>query len=385
MEGFRPRPAARRRGRRVGRLREAPAARARAGPRAAPAGPDQGQHALDGPSPGYLDYIGVKRFDAAGAVTGERRFLGLYTTAAYRRGAAAHPVAARQGRRRSSTAPASRPTATTTRRWSRSIETYPRDELFQISADELFEIAIGILELGERQRVRLFVRRDRHERFVSCLVFLPRDRFNTDNRERIGEILRDALGAERVDWALRLTESVLVRIHYIAARADRRAARLRRRGDRGADRRGDAQLGRRPRGRAGRGARRGAGHRAVPPLRRRLSGRLPRRLARPFGGRRHAAARGAAGRRGARLSLYRPLEAPAGALRCKLFQRGERVSLSDVLPMFENMGLRGHRRASVRDHAAPTGAPAWIYDFGLQAPARRRRRRDPRRASTTAS
>ena len=58
------------------------------------------------------------------------------------------------------------------------------------------------------------MRTDRYERFVSCLVFLPRDRFNTANRTKIGELLREAFGAESVDWGLRLTEWVLVRIHY---------------------------------------------------------------------------------------------------------------------------------------------------------------------------
>ena len=94
------------------------------------------------------------------------------------------------------------------------IDTFPRDELFQIGVEDLYEIAVGILELGERQRVRLFMRTDRYERFVSCLVFIPRDRFNTANRVKIGEILTEALGAESLDWGLRLTEWVLVRIHY---------------------------------------------------------------------------------------------------------------------------------------------------------------------------
>jgi Bacterial NAD-glutamate dehydrogenase len=95
------------------------------------------------------------------------------------------------------------------------LETYPRDELFQIPEDELFEIAMGILGLGERQRVKLFVRRDEYERFVSCLLFLPRDRFNTQNRERATDILAAAFNGESVDFELCLAESVLVRIHLV--------------------------------------------------------------------------------------------------------------------------------------------------------------------------
>ena len=108
---------------------------------------------------------------------------------------------------------------------ARTLETYPRDELFAIS--------MGIVALGERQRVRLFVRRDPYQRFVSCLVFVPRDRFNTDNRERIASVLSDAFDASEIDWALRLSDSMLARIHYVvrcsAAEADHDVADIERR------------------------------------------------------------------------------------------------------------------------------------------------------------
>src|ERR671915_308876 len=164
--------------------------------------------------PSYLDYIGVKRFDDAGEVVGERRFLGLYTTAAYK----AHPREVPVVRRKVEAVMAHAalpPGSHAEKALMEILETYPRDELFQIPTDRLYEIAIGILGLGERQRVRLFVRRDEYERFLSCLVFVPRDRFHTRNRERIGEILRETFDAESVDHELRLSESVLARIHYI--------------------------------------------------------------------------------------------------------------------------------------------------------------------------
>src|ERR671915_373535 len=312
--------------------------------------------------PSYLDYIGVKRFDEAGEVVGERRFLGLYTTAAYK----AHPREVPVVRRKVEAvmARAALPPASHAEKALMEIlETYPRDELFQIPTDELYAIATGILGLGERQRVRLFVRRDEYERFLSCLVFVPRDRFNTQIRERIGEILKEAFDGESVDFELRLSESVLARIHYIV--------------------------------RTGRGE---LGDYDIDKIESRIveatrdwtdelraalidecgedrGNLLFRRYGRAFptGYRADWLARTAVAdiRRleelaedGLGMSLYRPLEAPHGALRCKLFRSGTPISLSDVLPMFENMGLKvvDERPYEIRPREA---APAWIYDFGL--------------------
>src|SRR3546814_5216626 len=69
------------------------------------------------------------------------------------------------------------------------LENYPRDELFQISVEDLHQIAVGVLHLQERQRTALFVRRDPFERFVSCMVFVPRDRYDTTLRRKLQDIL----------------------------------------------------------------------------------------------------------------------------------------------------------------------------------------------------
>ena len=115
--------------------------------------------------PAYLDYIGVKKFDAERNVIGERRFLGLYTTLAYREVPKDIPVLRRKAqavRDRAGFPPGSHDDKAIVE----AIDTFPRDELFQIDVDDLYRIATGILELGERQRVRLFMRTDRYERFV---------------------------------------------------------------------------------------------------------------------------------------------------------------------------------------------------------------------------
>jgi glutamate dehydrogenase len=313
--------------------------------------------------PSYLDYIGVKRFDEAGEVVGERRFLGLYTTAAYK----AHPRQVPVVRRKVEAvmARAGLPSGSHAEKALMEIlETYPRHELLQIAADPLYEIATGILGLGERQRVRLFVRPDEYDRFLSCLVFVPRDRFHTRNRERIGEILRAAFDAESVDYELRLSESVLVRIHFIVRTgraelpdfdAQKIEARIVEATREWTDELRDALIEECGEERGNRLFRR-YGH-AFP------TGYSADWLARSAVAdirRIEALVDGD----GLALSLYRPLEAPAGALRCKLFRSGAPVSLSDVLPMFENAGLNvaDERPYEVRPRDA---SPTWIYDFGL--------------------
>ena len=143
--------------------------------------------------PAYLDYIGVKKYSDDGQVIGERRFLGLYTTRAYKASPRSIPII--RGKVEGVLERAGFPPASHDRKALLEIlESYTRDSLFQMETEDLYNLAIGILGLGERQRLRLFLWRDPLERFVECLVCIPRDRFNTENRERVGRILLEALG-----------------------------------------------------------------------------------------------------------------------------------------------------------------------------------------------
>ncbi|MDX1683082.1 MAG: NAD-glutamate dehydrogenase, partial [Phycisphaeraceae bacterium] len=131
-----------------------------------------------------MDYIGVKEFNEDGEVVGEHRFIGLFTATAYHHVPAEIPLLRRkceQIMERSGF----RPDSHAGRTLEHILDTFPRDDLFQMPVDRIYETALGILHLQERQRVRLFLHPEIFDRYVTCLVFLPRDRFHTRSRKRI--------------------------------------------------------------------------------------------------------------------------------------------------------------------------------------------------------
>ncbi|MGH8126427.1 MAG: NAD-glutamate dehydrogenase, partial [Rhodanobacteraceae bacterium] len=161
---------------------------------------------------GYMDYIGVLRFDARGKPIGESRFLGLYTSVSYMRRPQDVPLVRkkfesaelRSGLRRQSHSG---------KAFRSILETLPRDELLQASADELFTLATGIFELNEHRQARLFVRRDAYGRFFSCLVFIPRDHYSPAVGERVKDMLREELHGAHVDSIVQIGDSPMARMH----------------------------------------------------------------------------------------------------------------------------------------------------------------------------
>jgi glutamate dehydrogenase len=312
--------------------------------------------------PSYLDYVGVKQFAPDGTVLGERRFLGLYTTTAYKTTPREIPLLRDKVERVLSHA-AFPPDSHDAKGLIDILESLPRDLLVQIDADDLFEIAIGILGLGERQRVRLFVTADQLDRFVACTLCLPRDRFNTENRQRAGRILADAFGGDHVDWRLQLSESLIVRVDYVVrtpagvpdtydvADIEARIAESTRAW---ADQLRAVLV-------AAHGEQQGGelytryGQAFPPAYRADRSAdtalldvdRIEELVAvgHPI------------------IDIYRRPAESENMIRCQLLS-AKRVSLSDVVPTFEHMG------AKVVDErpyeVSPSGSsPVWIYDFGL--------------------
>ncbi len=165
-----------------------------------------------------LDYIGVKRFDRSGRLVGEYRFCGLFTSTAYTRPARTIPFLRRKTDsivRRAGFDPSSH----SGKALVNVLETYPRDELFQIDEDTLYQFALAVLQLDERPRVRVLPRRDRFDRFVSVLVYIPRDRYGGQIRAAIGNYLAAAFNGRLSAYYPFFPEGPLVRVHYILLRS----------------------------------------------------------------------------------------------------------------------------------------------------------------------
>ena len=162
----------------------------------------------------HLDVITVQKFNAKGKVTGEHRFIGLFTSVAYNTRPSDIPLLRHKVARISELAGLS-PSSHDHKGLVNVLETYPRDELFQANVNELCDIALGIVYLQERKRTALFVRRDAFERFVSCIVYVSRDGYSTVIRRRFGEILSTAFNGEVAAFYTQMSESTLARLHVI--------------------------------------------------------------------------------------------------------------------------------------------------------------------------
>ncbi|QJR82613.1 NAD-glutamate dehydrogenase [Alteromonas pelagimontana] len=173
--------------------------------------------------PAHMDYVGVKVFNKEGQVVGEHRFLGLYSASFYNSSVTALPIL-REKIRRLCDLSGYEPGTHAYKAFLNIIETYPRDELLQTPAEELAQIITGIFQMQERGITRLFIRKDLFGRFFSCMVFVPRERYNTQLRKETQALLKASLGAvEEVEFTTFFSESVYARTHYIARVKDNNA------------------------------------------------------------------------------------------------------------------------------------------------------------------
>jgi glutamate dehydrogenase len=165
----------------------------------------------------YLDYVGVKRFDRNGLLVGEFRIIGLFTSGAYTRPARLIPYLRRKVDsvvRRAGFDPEGH----SGKALVNVLETYPRDELFQIDEDTLYRFALAIMQIEERPRVRVLARRDRFDRFVSVLVYAPRERYDSKVRQEIGAYLAEVYHGRVSAFYPWFPDGPLVRVHFIIGR-----------------------------------------------------------------------------------------------------------------------------------------------------------------------
>jgi glutamate dehydrogenase len=308
----------------------------------------------------HMDAIGVRRFGSNGDVTGVRVFLGFFTSLAYSRSCRSIPLLRLKVRRiveRSGVSPASHDG----KALLHILDTFPRDELFQTGEDQLFDTVTGILNLQERQRIAVFIRCDPLERYVSCFVYVPRERYDSELRGRFGAILEEVFAGQISAFHTHLDESALARIHFMIRTTRGAVPNV----DTAALEERLAEAGRSWTDRLQEAAAKAFGDEEAGALLRRFQSfpiayqaRTDTAQAVADLERIKAVSAGSS----LEVSLHPVPDAPLPGLR--LYRAKEPVALSDVLPMIENLGLRVVAEEPFRIDTAD-GTAVWIHEFQL--------------------
>lgn len=313
--------------------------------------------------PAYTDFIVIKIFGKNGEVIGQHQFIGLYTSAAYNRSPEYIPLLRLKVKKileRANTTFDSHDG----KALINILETLPRDDFFHGTVEEIYDLSMGILHLQERQRIRLFIRKDHFTRIFSCLVYVPRERFNSKLREKMSSILLNELGGYQVDFSTRFSESILARIHFIIRFKD------------DATKDYDVTLIEQKLVQSGRTWDDNLKEAILDYYGEEEGNRLFQKYrgAFPAGYRSDYNVRTAVydinhiekliDSNPLEMSFYRPLDEPEGILRFKIYSPDNSIPLSDIIPMMECMGLRV---ISERPHEIEpkNGRHVWINDFGM--------------------
>ncbi|SDZ78958.1 NAD-glutamate dehydrogenase [Microbulbifer marinus] len=312
----------------------------------------------------YSDYVTIKRYSASGEVIGESAFMGLYTSPVYTESPAKIPIIRRKMASIIESSGLS-PHSHDGKALRRILDTFPRDELFQSSTQGLFETVMGVLSMNERAHIRLFMRRDPFGKFVTATVYVPREQFNSSVRELICAHIAKAIKAIDSDFTTYFSESILARVHFVfrvspSEPLDIDVARL------------EAQ---------------------IVDITRSWEDVFQKSLIESHGeeeGNRLYSVYGRAFPAGYRedfepriavqdiaaiedlseadrvaMSFYQPVGAAPGSLRFKVFNWGSGLTLSDVIPVLENLGLRvmGEFPYTIRPHGR---TDVWMHEFHLE-------------------
>ncbi len=312
----------------------------------------------------YTDYIGIKRFNEQGNVIGERRIIGLYTSAAYHTNPKQIPFLRRKVALIMENSRLN-PRSHAGKVLLNILETLPRDDFIQGSEDELLEIAMGIFYMQDRKRIRLFARMDVYHRFVSCLVYVPKERVNTELRHSMKQILEESFNAVETTYTTQFTESVLARIHYIIKLNPENCPEYdlkeieKRLIEAGRSWTDDLQYH----------LHEAYGEEEANILFARYRNAFPIAYCDTFTARtavydiKHVEMLRPEEPLG--INFYKPLDESENSFRLKVYQHNTTIPLSDVLPILENLGLRA---ISERPYSLKfeDGTLTWVNDFAMQ-------------------
>ncbi|MBY6212256.1 NAD-glutamate dehydrogenase [Microbulbifer agarilyticus] len=312
----------------------------------------------------YSDYVSIKRYGDNGEVIGESAFMGLYTSPVYTESPSKIPIVRRKlasVMEQSGHAP----TSHDGKALQRILDTFPRDELFQSNTKELFDTTHGVLAMNERARLRLFMRKDPFGKFVSALVYVPRDQFSSEVREKISDRIARTIHALDSDFTTFFSESILARVHLVfrvdpnlpldidVARLEAQIVDITRSWEdvfhRSLIETHGEEEGSRLIGTYGQSFPAGYREDFEP----RIAVQDVTSIQELSDDNRVA------------MSFYQPVGAEPGSLRFKVFNVGSGLTLSDVIPVLENLGLRvmGEFPYTIR----PRGKQdVWMHEFHLE-------------------
>lgn len=317
--------------------------------------------------PAYPDYVSIREIDADGNVIKEHRFMGLYTSSVYGESVRVIPFIRRKVEE-IETRSGFQSKAHLGKELAQVLEVLPRDDLFQTPVDELFTTVMSIVQIQERNKIRVFLRKDPYGRFCYCLAYVPRDIYSTEVRQKIQQVLMERLKASDCEFWTFFSESVLARVQLIlrvdpknrldidpvllekevvqACRSwqdDYAALTVESFGEA----HGTNVLADFPKGFPAGYRERFAAHSAVVDMQHLLSLNEKNPLV---------------------MSFYQPLGQVSGQreLHCKLYHADTPLALSDVLPILENLGLRVLGEFPYRLRHT-NGREFWIHDFAFTA------------------
>ncbi|MHA6494434.1 NAD-glutamate dehydrogenase [Pseudomonas borbori] len=313
--------------------------------------------------PAYPDFVSIRELDSKGRVVKECRFMGLYTSAVYAESVWNIPYIRRKVAVIEQRAGFDSK-AHLGKELAQVLEVLPRDDLFQTPVDDLCDTALAIVQIQERNKIRVFLRRDPYGRFCYCLAYVPRDVYSTETRLKIQQVLMERLLATDCEFWTFFSESVLARVQFILrvdpknklqidpARLEKEVIQACRswKDDYASlvvETFGEAQgtnvLADFPTGFPAGYRERFAPHSAVVDMQHLLNLSAKRPLV---------------------MSFYQPLSPDGQQLHCKLYHADTPLPLSDVLPILENLGLRVLGEFPYRLHQL-NGREFWIHDFAF--------------------